>query len=413
MKNKKIILCLIGVLVLLGIIFFTFLRLHKKDKIVPTAEELKPTEYKRVKYENASEIVNYGTCVSKSEDETCYLVVDQAMLTLKNSKITKEEGDSTNLEETINNGLNSSIVVTYDSLAKIEQSQINTSAEGAIGIFVNGRKAKTEIYNTNINTLSNTSAGIAVSNSGAITGDHVTINTKVKNSPAILVSKNKGDIELSNSMLETNGAGSPIISTEGNAKLFDTTGTANGSRIAILKNNANVVLKNSSFRVSGGSNEEYSESGVLIYSDQKENNVVFQSINSSLNINQNLPYYKFAHFFIVDKTNAEIDLENTALNFGSNKFLKATNSNITINLKSQVIYGEIELENSKISLNMIDHSSYTGFINNNESTVYLSKDSELNLTGDTYIKELKNDNPTNSNIQLNGYHLYVNNELIK
>ena len=414
MKNgKKIIIYIVLALVLLLAILFIFLHFQHKDHIVPTKEELKPTDFKRVKYENASEIVNYATCVSKTSDENCYLIVDRAMLTLKNSKVTKEDGDTTDVNSSLNNGLNSAILATYDTIAKIEQSAINTSAEGATGIFANGRQSSVEVYNTKISTLSTASPGLAVSNSGSIKGDHVTINTKVKQSPALRIAKSGGSIELEKSMLETNGSGSPIIDAEGNVKITETTGSSGASRIAVIKNKGNVVINNSSLLVSGGTNEDYPESGVLIYSDNKKDNTVFQSINSSLNINQSLPYYKIAYFFVVDKATAEIDLESTALNFGSNKLLKLTNSDLTINLKNQVIYGNIEIENSNLNLNMIANSSYTGAINNGKTSIYLSKDSELNLTGDMHIKELKNDDQSNKNITTNGYHLYVNNELVK
>jgi len=410
MKQNKIILILVGLLLVLLIVGGIFLHFHKKDDLVPTKEELKPTEYKRVKLEDASEIVNYGSCTSTNEDEVCFLVINKSYLTLRNAKVTKE-GDSTNIEETLNNGLNSTILVTYGSSGIVENSVIETSAKGAPAFFVNGRKAHGDLKDTTISTLGTASPGLVASATGTINTNHITINTKVKDSPGVLV--NKGRIELISSMIETNGSGSPVISSSDEVYIKESTGTANGSRIAILKNNANVVIDNSSMLVSGGSNEKYSESAVLIYGDKREEKSVFQSINSSLNINKNLPYYNLAPFFIVDNINSEIDLENTAFNFGSNKLIKATNSDITMNLKNQVIYGEIELANSKLQLNMIANSSYTGTINNQEASIYLSKDSEINLTNNMYIKELKNDDPSNNNITLNGYHLYVNNELIK
>ena len=43
----------------------------------------------------------------------------------------------------------------------------------------------------------------------------------------------------------------------------------------------------------------------------------------------------------------------------------------------------------------------------------IDKDSKIKLTGDMYLSELNNDDVTNSNIDLNGYKLYVNNTQIK
>ena len=410
MKKKKTFLILILVLIVLLIIGGLFLYFHRKGKIIPTKEELKPTEYKRVKLEDGSEIVNYGTCVSTEDDETCYLIVNESMLTLRNSKVTKESGDSTNLKESKYSGLNSAILATYGTIIKIEDSNITTEGEGATGVYVNGQKAKGEFTKLNISTLKINSPGLAISNTGSITGDHVTINTKVKDSPAVLI--NNGVLTLTDSMLETNGAGSPIIYTDSNVRLINTTGTANGSRIAIMENNANVVINNSTMVVGAGSKEDYSESAVLITATDKDAKSVFQSINSSLNINKNLPYYNNAYFFIVDKANTEIDLKETAFNFGSGNLLKGTNSNIVINLDNDVLYGTIDLENSNLKINLINNSSYTGKINNGEVSIFMSKDSELNLTGDLHLKSFTNDDTKNNNVILNGFHIYVNDEII-
>ena len=416
MNRKKKIALIISVAIVLTAIVgigFAFSSLNKNDTLDPTEDDLKPINYNAVKIANNSEIINFGSCTSKNQDENCYLIVNEAMITLKNSKVEKIDGDTTNLKDSINTGQNSAILGTYGTYAKVLNSTINTSADGANAIYINGTHAEGEINDSIIETLKTNSAGLVATNNGYIKGNHTTITTKVKYSPAIRVLDEESEIELTNTTLETNGSSSPIIDSNGKIYLTESTGTANGSRIANLKDNANIVINNSSFIVSGGSDDEYDYSAILITSDNKNKNCIFQSINSSLNINKNLPYYNLASFIIIDKSNAEIDLENTSLNFGSNKFLKATDSKITFNLKKQVIHGGIELNNSTLQMNLSAESSYTGSLNDNNVSIYLSKDSELNLTGDMYIKELKNDDETNNNISLNGYHLYVNNELIK
>lgn len=62
-------------------------------------------------------------------------------------------------------------------------------------------------------------------------------------------------------------------------------------------------------------------------------------------------------------------------------------------------------------MNLSSSSSFKGTINNgNEGEVSLTLDasSSIILTGDTYIKSLTNTDTTNSNINLNGYKLYIN-----
>ncbi len=65
---------------------------------------------------------------------------------------------------------------------------------------------------------------------------------------------------------------------------------------------------------------------------------------------------------------------------------------------------------SKLTMNLSNNSSFKGTINNSnegEVSLILDKTSSITLTGNTYIKSLTNSDSTNSNINLNGYKLYV------
>ena len=62
-------------------------------------------------------------------------------------------------------------------------------------------------------------------------------------------------------------------------------------------------------------------------------------------------------------------------------------------------------------MSLSNGSSYKGSINSEntgEIELVLDKTSSITLTGDTYIKSLNNVDVTNSNINLNGYKLYIN-----
>ena len=62
-------------------------------------------------------------------------------------------------------------------------------------------------------------------------------------------------------------------------------------------------------------------------------------------------------------------------------------------------------------------STYVGAINSsNEAqkiSIKLDKSSKIKLTGDSYITSLDDEDTSYSNIDLNGYKLYVNGQLIK
>ncbi len=72
---------------------------------------------------------------------------------------------------------------------------------------------------------------------------------------------------------------------------------------------------------------------------------------------------------------------------------------ITSNLTNQEVNGNIVVDSiSKLTMKLSNGSSFKGAINN-------SNEGEVSLT---YVKSLTNEDTTNSNINLNGYKLYVN-----
>ncbi len=131
----------------------------------------------------------------------------------------------------------------------------------------------------------------------------------------------------------------------------------------------------------------------------------------------------------VTNTTAEINLENnTIINNDTNgNFLRIqkdswgnTGSNggtVTLNMTNQKASGNIAVDSiSTLTINMTNNSYYEGMINNENTaksiTLKLDKTSKIKLTGDTYITSLDNADTTNSNIDFNGYKLYVNNSAI-
>ena len=67
---------------------------------------------------------------------------------------------------------------------------------------------------------------------------------------------------------------------------------------------------------------------------------------------------------------------------------------------------------STLSMSLTNSSFYEGTINKDDGakmiSLTLDKTSKLKLTGDSYITSLNNEDSSNSNIDFNGYKLYVN-----
>ena len=130
----------------------------------------------------------------------------------------------------------------------------------------------------------------------------------------------------------------------------------------------------------------------------------------------------------VTNTTCTINLENNKIvnNDSDGYFLRiqkdswgnsgSNGGNVTLNLTNQDIDGDIYVDSiSTLAMNLTDGSSYSGAINTDNTaksiTLKLSSDSKIKLTGNTYITSLEDDDSTYSNIDLNGYKLYINGEL--
>ena len=125
------------------------------------------------------------------------------------------------------------------------------------------------------------------------------------------------------------------------------------------------------------------------------------------------------------RSDAVIKLTNTTLNYGSGILLSAKGTsewgnsgsnggNVTFTATKQKLTGNIVLDNhSALTLNLTKNSSYTGTINGDNKakkvTLKLDGTSKIKLTGDSYVTSFDGDI---SNIDFNGYKLYVNGKAI-
>ena len=369
-----------------------------------------------------------GTYTSENNDENTILVNNGGNLSITDSTITKS-GDATNIENSDFYGINSAILVQKDSIATIKNSKITTSAKGSNAIFATGEKAKISINNSTIETIgSNSSRGLDATYGGLIEADSITITTMGESSATLATDRGEGTIKVTNSNLTTNGKGSPIIYSTGDISIDNTTGVANSSQMVVIEGKNSASVNDSILIASGtGNKNNVDKAGVMIYQSMSGDSIeglgVFNSTNTSLTITEKSEVYKTAPMFFVTNTDAEINLTNTKLKYGSNILLSVVGTdewgikgenggNVTMNTNNQTMSGRIIVDNiSTLNINLVK-TSYRGTINTSnvakEVNLKIDKDSIITLTADTYVTSLENEDKTNSNIEFNDYKLYVN-----
>ena len=86
-------------------------------------------------------------------------------------------------------------------------------------------------------------------------------------------------------------------------------------------------------------------------------------------------------------------------------------------MSNQKVKGNIVVDSiSTLNMSISSTSYYEGSINNDNSAkkikLSLDKSSKIKLTGDSYVTSFDNKDSSNSNIDFNGYKLYVNGKAI-
>lgn len=372
---------------------------------------------------------------STKEDESVVLVKDEGKATIKNATINKKSGDSTNTENSEFYGVNSGILVQSNSKATIKKSKIKTSAKGSNAVFSTGNNSKVYVSDTTIETTGESSSrGLDATYGGYIEANNVDITTKGGSSATLATDRGEGTVKATDSKLETNGSGSPVIYSTGDISISNTEGVANSSQMVVVEGKNTATVTNSKLIASGkGNRKDIDQAGIMIYQsmsgDASEGVGTFNATNSSLTIQSNSDVYKTAPMFFITNTDAVINLENTKLSYGSNILLSSKGTeewgtegsnggNTTLNATNQELEGNIEIDKiSTLNINLSNNSTIKGTINKDNTAknikIKLDKSSKLVLTGDSYITALENEDETYSNIEFNGYTLYINGTAVK
>ena len=398
-----------------------------------TSEANSNIEYSSKTTIEKEETLKSKTIETDEIDESVVLVKNKGNLTITDSTINKTGGDSSNTENSEFYGVNAAFLVTANSTATIKNTKITASAKGSNAVFSTGENSKIYISDSTIETTAKSSArGLDATYGGYIEADKVNIKTQGDSCATLATDRGEGTVIVKNSTLETNGSGSPLIYSTGDIKVTKTTGTSNNSQIVVIEGKNTATINNSTLEASGkGNRNDVDHAGVMIYQsmsgDAGEGTGTFTAKNSTLSIQKNSEYYKTAPMFFITNTSAVINLESTKLNYGSNTLISAkqtsewgkegeNGADVTFNATKEELVGNIEVDNlSSLKLNLTN-SSYKGGINTENKakniTLKLDKDSTITLTANSYVTSLEDADSSYSNINFNGYKLYVNGKSI-
>ena len=438
MKDKKTLTYIIIIVILvlmLGVMWYIIIsdnNTNNSNNTLPGMNNNSQTTYSGVKEITSNEDITSGEYKSSNADENAILVTGNIKSTLSNITVNKT-GDSAGGDNTSFYGTNSAILAKSGANLTIKNATITTDATGANGVFSYGGSATTNnssgdgttvnISNSTITTSKDNSGGIMTTGGGTMNATNLTINTAGTSSAAIRSDRGGGTVTVNKGTYKTTGKGSPTIYSTADITVKNAKLIATASEGVVIEGKNSVTLENVKLTDTNNTlnGQSTTYKNIFIYQsmsgDADTGTGEFSSKNSTIVTNKGDSIY-------VTNTKANITLENNKF---TNKdttgnFLRiqkdswgnsgSNGGDVSLKLINQKVSGNIVVDSiSILNMELTQSSSYEGTINSNneakEIKLILDSNSKIKLTGDSYISELEDADSTYSNIDLNGYKLYV------
>ena len=267
-----------------------------------------------------------------------------------------------------------------------------------------------------------------VTGGGTLTANNVTAETEGNSSAPIRSDRVGGTLTVNGGTYTSHGTGSPVIYSTADITVNNSSLTSTVSEGVVVEGKNSVTLNNTSLEATNtklnGNSETYKS--IFIYQSMSGDADVG---TSSFTANNSKIVNNKGDIIFVTNTNTIIELENNEIinNDEAGAFLRvaaakwgksgSNGGTVTLNAKNQKIEGDIIVDSiSTLELSLKEGSEYIGKINNDNSAksikLTIDNSSKITLTGDTYVTSLEDEDTSYSNINFNGYKLYVNGKAI-
>ena len=438
-ENKdKIIIYVLGTLLATGVLTYSFGAITNNYFLNSSNTIEKGNGNSNIEYSSKNEIKETKTVEneeysSSEKDENALLIDGDVTVDLNNITVEKT-GSSDGGDNTSFYGTNSAIIAKNGAKVSIKNSTITTDATGANGVFSYGGSATTnnssndgttiEISDSKITTSQDNSGGIMTTGGGTMIANNLEITTSGTSSAAIRTDRGGGTVTVNKGTYKTTGKGSPSIYSTADITVNDSTLIATASEGIVIEGKNKVTINNCD--LTDTNNELNGQSttykNIFLYQsmsgDAATGEALFNANNSKITTNKGDTFY-------ITNTTATITLTNNEIknNDSTGAFLRAqkdswgnsgsNGGDVTLIMNNQKSFGDIIIDSiSTLTMTMKESSYYEGTINSNNDakSIILNLDatSSIKLTGNSYITELNNEISDNSNIDFNGYKLYVN-----
>ena len=403
----------------------------------PNMSQSQSVSYSAKKEITSDETISSGKYSSTTADENAILVNGEASADISNVTVSKS-GDSDGGDSTSFYGNNSAILAKDGAKLNLSNVTVTTDANGANGVFSYGGSATTDnsksdgttvtISDSKITTTGNNAGGIMTTGGGIMNAKNLTVNTSGTSSAAIRSDRGGGTVKVDGGTYTTTGQGSPSIYSTADISVSNADLVAKASEGVVIEGANSVTLDNCKLTDTNNklNGQSTTYKNIFLYQsmsgDADNGNAEFTAKNSTITTNKGDTLY-------VTNTTATISLENNTIvnNDSTGNFLRiqkdswgnsgSNGGNVTLNLTNQKASGKIVVDSiSTLKMTMKSNSYFEGAINNKNTaksiSLKLDKTSKIKLTADSYVTSLDDADSSYSNIDFNGYKLYVNGKAI-
>ena len=439
--NKNILYIVIISILIIILVLLCFLSINNLNKINNNkTEEINnsKTTYSATKEITKDEDITEENFTSSNKDENVLLITGNIKSTLSNITINKT-GDSDGGDNTSFYGTNSGILAKSGANVTIKNATIKTDATGANGVFSYGGSATTNntnsdnttinISNSEITTTKDNSGGIMTTGGGIMNAKNLKITTAGTSSAAIRSDRGGGVVTVNKGTYKTTGKGSPAVYSTADITVKNATLISEASEGLIIEGKNKITIDNVKLTDTNNTlnGQSTTYKNIFIYQsmsgDAKEGTAEFSAKDSTITTNKGDTIY-------VTNTKTKISLENNKFinNDPLSNFIRiqkdswgnsgSNGGDVELELTNQKVSGNIVVDSlSTLNMTIMKFSNYEGTINNSNEAknikLVIDKSSKIKLTGDSYITELEDNDTTYSNIDLNGYKLYVGGKLLE
>lgn len=346
-------------------------------------------------------------------DQSIVLAQNLSSVTLSQSILDKT-GDSTDFEQTSKEGINAAVLGAPGSTLNLLGSIINTNAVGAPAIAVNGENATASVTDCDVTASSGSSPLFMTLNKGQM---HMAggLQRSYLDSSPIYFTGADSSLSADSQVVQTSADGSPIVYGAGTfaGNLISATSTA--APIAQMLPGSSTSFSSSTLNTGGFDSTSGMEGAFLFQNPDgaTERKSASLSLDGCSILFTGAAAHPGAAAFYASGTDAEITLSGNMEVRGFGTLLSAADAKISLNASAQTMYGNAAGDDkSEISITLTNGSGLGGSINADQTlkkaSLHIDASSMFALSQDTYLTEFENADASNSNIQTNGFHIYVN-----